>query len=285
MIVRKILAVSLICILISASISLAEHADKKRTSYFNESWMKAVVSIEKILRSGDVKSIGTGFLVESPNKHILLLTAKHVIVDNEGNVVKNLAIRLNDKSGNSILLTDHILTKWNDGKWFLSETSDLACRFIARKETSDILFIPTSKFLSTDELNVGAPLIILGFPMGLRSDEFAVPIARKAMVARVSPDTVIVDGFVFPGNSGGPVIYCPTVTFGKKITSGVLNEQHLIGLVSQSIYYIDVAISQQTQRPRIRFEDNSGLSKVIPADAILELINRDDVQEFDKKIK
>ena len=50
------------------------------------------------------------------------------------------------------------------------------------------------------------------------------------------------DLFVFPGNSGGPVIYCPAIKFGKNITSGVLNEQRFIGLVSESINYVDVAI-------------------------------------------
>ena len=163
-------------------------------------------------------------------------------------------------------------------KWFLSDSFDLACQFIYRKKTSDVMFIPLSMFLSAAKVNVGAPLVILGFPLGLRSSEFAVPIARKAMVARTDFDKIIVDGFVFPGNSGGPVIYSPTVQFGEGIIAGVLNEQRLIGVVSESINYVDTAISQQTKRPRITFEDNAGLSIVIPTDAVLELITRGDVQ-------
>ena len=267
------------------SISVAGETEKKRTSYFNENWMKAVVSIEVIKKPGDIKPIGTGFLVESPNKHILLLTAKHVILDSDDKIVKNLAVRLNNKSGKSILLTDDDFNKLTGGKWFLSDTSDLACRFIYRQNSSDILFIPLSMLLPSEDLNIGAPLVILGFPMGLRSDEFAVPIARKAMASRVDPQIFIVDGFVFPGNSGGPVIYCPTVKFGKHITSGVLNEQRLVGLVSESISYVEVAISPQTKRSRIAFEDNAGLSKVIPADDILTLINQNDLKEFDKNLK
>jgi V8-like Glu-specific endopeptidase len=284
MVFRNIIAVSFICLII-ASTSLAADADKKRTSYFNDNWMKTVVSIEVILKSGDEKPIGTGFLVNSQNNHILLLTAKHVILDKEGNVIKNLAVRLNNRSGKSILLGDEIIKKLTGGKWFLSKTSDIACQFIYRKETSDVLFISISDFLSAAELNVGAPLVILGFPVGIRSDEFAVPIARKAMVARTDSDIIIVDGFVFPGNSGGPVVYSPTIKFGKGINSAVLNKQRLIGLVSQSINYVDIAVSQQTKRPRITFEDNTGLAKVIPTDAILELINREDVQEVDNKLK
>lgn len=65
----------------------------------------------------------------------------------------------------------------------------------------------------------------------------------------------------------------------------MLNEQRLIGLVLGSISYVDIAVSQQTKKPRITFEDNAGLTIVIPADAVLELINRDDVQEFDNNLK
>lgn len=283
MIIRQIRIYFILGILFSVAISYAKDTDIKRTSYFNEQWMKTVVSIELIQASGTAKPVGTGFLVDSPNKHILLVTAKHVVLDNTGKIIENLAYRLNDKSGKSILLTDKVCSKLRGGKWFLSDEYDVACRFIYKKKTSDVLVIPIDMFLKSSELNVGTPLIILGFPMGLRSDEFTVPIARKAMVARSDPGNIIVDGFVFPGNSGGPVIYYPAIKFGKGITSGVLNDQKLIGLVSKSINYVDIAVSQQTKRPRVTFEDNAGLSQVVPADAILELINRDDVSKFDEE--
>lgn len=285
MIKRQIKAIFILCIFFPASIANAKDADKNNTSYFNEQWMKTVVSIEIAQASGEAKPIGTGFLVGTPNKHILLVTAKHVIFGNEGKILENLACRLNEKSGKSILLTDKIFLELGGGKWFVSEDSDVACRFIYGRKTSDVFFIPLDMFLGSSRLNVAAPLIILGFPMGLRSDEFAVPIARRAMVARSDPKIVIVDGFVFPGNSGGPVIYCPAIKVGKGMTSGVLNDQRLIGLVSKSLNYVDIAVSEQSKIPRISFIDNTGLSIVIPADAILELINRDDVTKFDNELK
>jgi len=271
-------------ILFSYSLSIAEENHNK-TSDFDESWLKAVVSIEITSEPGVETSVGTGFIVQSPNHHLLLITAKHVVLNKKGNIRNNLAIRINDKSGQSILYKSIDIENSNLGNWFLSKTSDLACKFILRKETSDILSIPLSMFLPTSELNVGAPLMVLGFPMGLRSDEFAVPIVRKAMAAKVDPDIVIIDGLSFPGNSGGPVVYKPAIKFGKGINSAVINEQRLIGLVYESINYVDTAISQQTKRARITFEENSGLSNVIPADEILKLIKRKDVLETDKKIQ
>jgi hypothetical protein len=126
MIGRLIKVIFILFILSPVSIVNAKDADKKRTSYFDERWMKTVVSIELVQKSEDAKPIGTGFLVDSPNKHILLLTAKHVIIDNEGEILENLAFRLNDKSGKSVLLTDKVFSKLGGGKWFLSKNYDLA---------------------------------------------------------------------------------------------------------------------------------------------------------------
>ena len=44
-------------------------------------------------------------------------------------------------------------------------------------------------------------------------------------------------------------------------------------MVSGYIPYQDVAVSQQTGRRRIIFEENSGLGKVVPYDAIQRLVN------------
>ena len=52
--------------------------------------------------------MGTGFLVGTPNKHIALVTAKHVVFDHEGKggIVPDLAYRLNDKKERSRLFLD-----------------------------------------------------------------------------------------------------------------------------------------------------------------------------------
>jgi hypothetical protein len=50
------------------------------------------------------------------------------------------------------------------------------------------------------------------------------------------------------------------------------------------IPYEDIAYSLQTKRPRIVFEENSGLTKVLPADNILKLLHRKDMQELDKAL-
>jgi len=50
------------------------------------------------------------------------------------------------------------------------------------------------------------------------------------------------------------------------------NAAYLIGVVAQSIAYRDIAISMQTQKPRVLFEDNSGLTSIVPVQYLIDLI-------------
>ena len=87
-----------------------------------------------------------------------------------------------------------------------------------------------------------------------------------------------------PGNSGGPVVYVPSIKLGEDFTSLLINEQKLIGIIASYIPYQEVAISPQTGRPRVIFEENPGLSEVIPAKAIKDLISRDDFKKQEEKL-
>lgn len=53
----------------------------------------------------------------------------------------------------------------------------------------------------------------------------------------------------------------------------------LIGIVKSYIPFQDVAISQQTKRPRVIFEENSGLANVETVDKILETIEADEIKK------
>jgi hypothetical protein len=47
----------------------------------------------------------------------------------------------------------------------------------------------------------------------------------------------------------------------------------LLGLVSSYLTYEDIAVSLQTNKPRISFQENSGLASVLPVDFIDEAIS------------
>ncbi len=299
---------------ILASVALILHAgnviageqEVGKTSMFNEQWLDTVVSIEQlqpqlnpdgsIVQNSDGKvslvpePIGTGFIVETTNKHLALITAKHVVAaaaTSTGPAKQNLLYRINQQEGPAYLLHDVQLEQNGFGKWFLSTTDDVACRFLEWKTTSKFRSIPQDKFIPRKTLQTGADLLILGFPMGLRSKENPNPIVRKGMVARSDKVELLADAFVFPGNSGGPALYKPPIKIKGNglLTSPFINEELLVGLVSGFRSYIDTAFSQQTKRPRVTFEENSGLATIVPADAIKDLLNRDDVTKLDSLIK
>jgi hypothetical protein len=82
------------------------------------------------------------------------------------------------------LAKDEELEAMGGGSWYISSAYDAACRFLAWGENSKFSTISSGLFLSQKDVKVGARLMVLGFPLGLRSTLYASPIARQGMVAR-----------------------------------------------------------------------------------------------------
>lgn len=117
---------------------------------------------------------------------------------------------------------------------------------------------------------------VLGFPLGIIGGNRNFVIVRSGTIARIR-DTLtkannefIVDAFVFPGNSGGPIVTKPEITAiaGTKSQRTSL----LIGVVKSYVPYQDIATSAQTGRPRVIFEENSGLAAAHPIDFVQEAV-------------
>jgi S1-C subfamily serine protease len=125
----------------------------------------------------------------------------------------------------------------------------------------------------------GDGVFILGFPMGLIENWRNAVIIKSGIIARIEDvliarsDAFLIDALVFPGNSGGPVVLRPEIT--SISGTPAQNRSYLIGMVISYQPYIDVGVSQQTQRPRITFEENSGLASVLPTDYIAAAIVAD----------
>jgi hypothetical protein len=125
----------------------------------------------------------------------------------------------------------------------------------------------------------GDGVFTLGFPLGLVGESRNYTILRMGAIARIndllegSSTDFIIDSLVFPGNSGGPVVLKPEIMFIKGSQHNT--QSRLIGMVKSSITYRDIALSQQTQRARIVFEENTGLTNVEPVDHIIEVVKLD----------
>lgn len=261
-------------------------------------FIDCVVAVGTIIEE-QTKWVGTGFLfgnlfekaADGLNKYtVYLVTNKHVL--------KNLDIilvRFNPQTDQPAKDYPAQL-KDKDGKqlWTGHPDPDIDVAVLGvninqvREEGMKCSFFESDKHtLTVDELikdgaTEGDFAYVLGFPMGIVSKDRQHVFVRGGVIARIKDlfekrgKDFVVDAPVFPGNSGGPVISKPELT-SIQGTKGS-NKSRLIGIVKSYIPYIDVAISQQTNRPRITFEENSGLSKVEPVDHIIQTI-----EEAEKK--
>ena len=119
-------------------------------------------------------------------------------------------------------------------------------------------------------------------PNALAGGPRSTVIVRRGIIANMSraeagtSKSFLIDGSVFPGNSGGPVVTRPMASgiAGTKIP----DRAWLIGIVASYVPYEDVAISQQTGQPRIVFSENSGLTNVFPVDSIEAAIEQFNIE-------
>ena len=137
--------------------------------------------------------------------------------------------------------------------------------------------IGTSSDEEAHQIVEGNAVFVLGFPFGLVGKTRNYPIVRHGIIARIQDwvrgdeSTFLIDSSIFPGNSGGPVALKPenvAIRGTNKITHSLL-----IGVISSYIASRDVAISSQTGEPKMIFQENSGLSEVIPVDIIKETLD------------
>ena len=128
----------------------------------------------------------------------------------------------------------------------------------------------------TSEVSEGDGVFVLGFPLGEAGDERNYTIVRQGIIARAqdwlrgAARTFLIDALIFPGNSGGPVLLKPEMASIQGTKSN--NRCGLIGMVSGYLPYQEIAVSTQTERPRMIFEENSGLGIIVPHDQVQETV-------------
>lgn len=238
--------------------------------------------------------IGTGFLIGDPMPdlrsnterayRIWLITNKHVLSGLKTIYVKfNSAVDPHSKDYEVPLISRNGKPRWIGHP---TPTVDVAAITMPAKllESENRLFqyfrigdhTSNRAALKHGEVTEGDRVFVLGFPMGLVDASRQYVICRGGVVARIrdfldeKAADFLVDATVFPGNSGGPVILCPSAI----AIEGTKNIQRadLIGVVKSYVPYSDLAISSQTKKPRIMFEENSGLASVESVDSILETV-------------
>lgn len=247
-----------------------------------KTYKKSIVFISKNGQSPN----GTGFLL-LVDEVFHLVTAKHVVVKMmDGRISnfledQNMVVYLNQKNGTYAPRKISFMKDVLKSNWIFHSDSTVDVAIIPiliDPAKDDIKFIPKGLFLSSDKLIEMMDVFYISYQPGITFSSTISPIFRKGIVSALNSDkTFYMDGFAFPGNSGGPVFLSYSFINhngqgfqmgGDKIGGS------LVGLISGYLPYQEVAISVQTGRPRAVFEENSGLSKVIPIEFIEGILEK-----------
>jgi hypothetical protein len=253
-----------------------------------------IVFLGKITEEGKNQFYATGFLVKIQNVYHLV-TAKHVVVDPEtGKFVDNkIQAFFNLKDGRiNARSIDHI-KKHFGANWMFHENNDVDIAIIPfglNPKKDSVKTIPDNMFLSSDRLFEVYEVFFLSYQPGIHPQKRISPIIRSGIISLINDDkTFYIDASAFPGNSGSPVFLKPSpIRFDEKVISigGDKLGGKFIGIIGEYLPYQEVAISTQTGRPRVVFEENTGLSKVWSITFINEIIESDVFkQQLEKFIK
>ena len=251
-------------------------------------YLDAVVALGIPDSNGSIQYKATGFLYGHPvgesggDYRIFLITNRHVVEH-----IDMLKARFNRPMGSDSKIYN-VRLRGNDGSmlWTGHPSSDVAAVPILTKKLAEdgikFAWIPGDRQLDLEQArelqtSEGDGVFVLGFPLGLAGEKRNYTIVRQGGIARIrdwlggNSRTILIDATVFPGNSGGPVVTKPEIVSIKGTKSN--KNSLLIGMISSYLPYEDVAISLQTRKPRIIFQENSGLATVVPVDVIQETVD------------
>lgn len=271
--------------------------------------LKSVV----FLMLGD-RPVGTGFLLglaENGCNYCYLVTAKHVAEAVLSDPKTALAIRVNVKSTKQAQVLTFPTFDFHGKRW--SEhprpSTDLAIFPLAIYSVlqkldvgmrvikgADDEFLATSPWLSRFKVRPGDRAFTLGLiPYLYRADKENLVLSRFGSVSLL-PDFEVdlpggmqrvyfVDCPAYGGNSGGPALaLLERNEKGEMIIGWRLA---LLGVVSAFVpsdLRMDVVGTESAERRQaIRLLENTGIAKIVPADAIADVLYSNEQKEFRKR--
>lgn len=266
----------------------------KRTDL--EQIKKAIIFIGTFKKNekGEQRSVLTGTAslinVEGIN---YIITAKHVVceLDEKGKVIeekKDLCFFAKGKNKNGKVVAGGL--KKDKIPWFYHENENVDLVIIPFKFLPSALFdinsLPTDLFINREEVYETNDIFFISFQPDIskiEEDNDINPIVRRGMISRINNDgTYYIDGSAFPGNSGSPVYMLPSAfrftESGISIGGDKLGGK-LVGIIGAYLPYEDIAVSLQTKRARVIFEENTGLSLVWSTKHIMEIVESKKFQE------
>ena len=228
----------------------------------------------------------TGFLI-SVNNVLHLATAKHVVVNMETGeeLDKGMQVFFNLKSRKIGSRSLDTLKRRLNVRWIFHEKPEVdvaVIPFTANPSKEDVAVISDEMFLSSRKLFELYDVFYLSYQPGLEQKRKISPLVRGGQISLIEPDkTFYIDGFAFPGNSGSPVFLRPS-RWRFRGEEAVLGKDDLAfkfaGVIGEYLPYQEMAVSAQTGRPRVVFEENTGLSRVWSGSFLRDIVASDAFQ-------
>ncbi len=164
----------------------------------------------------------TGFFFERGDR-LFLITARHVVLDEASNHVPDaLRIELHLDPENVVQTNDLLIPLYRDGQplWRQSVDTggqiDVVAVELDRAALPDMpalhSFTPAHLVEHLNEIEVGTPVLIVGFPLGFHDTLHRLPVARQAVIASAfgirfqGHGFFLTDARMHRGSSGAPVV-------------------------------------------------------------------------------
>lgn len=247
---------------------------------------KTVVFLGRSTEKGTQFS-ATGFLVRIQNI-FHLVTAKHVVInpENDNFIDGGMLVYFNLKNGTIGSHPIDGIKEHFSVSWIFHKNKDVDIALIPfglDAENDDVKTISDHMFLTGDRLCEIYDVFFLSYQPGIQSRERISPVIRSGTISLINDDkTFFIDAFAFPGNSGSPVFLKPSpIRFdeGSIAIGGDPIGGKFIGVIGAYLPYQEIAISSQTGRPRVVFEENTGLARVWSYSFIKEITELDVFQQ------
>ena len=267
-------------------------------SWLPDEWPKTIVLIERLQQDEQGNTVyltqGTGFITEYDSLNILI-TCKHVVFNNQQKIFyQNLFVSFNQKDGTLGRRSLEGLKTSPQVEWSFHTNPEIDLAiipFAIDQQRDDIKRMSKDLFEKIETLTEGEEIFFLGFPaLVLRKGKSIKPIVRAGIISLINEDkTFLIDANVFPGNSGSPVFLKPSVMDFKSNQLGQIRPAKFIGIINSYLSYQDAAVSAQTGRPRITFEENAGLANVFSISHIEDIFTsggfKQQVERIKEKVK
>jgi S1-C subfamily serine protease len=185
-----------------------------------ESVLLAVTPV-RTFREDQLRSNATGFFYER-GERVFLITAGHVFLDEaSGHRPDRIEIQLHIDPADATKVEPVSIPLYRDGEQAWTQAADAGGNVdVAAIEAGPALpgprrpqsFNPGHLLQDLDEIEIGDPVLIVGFPLGFEDTLHHLPVARQASVASAfglrfqGQGYFLTDARMHRGTSGAPVV-------------------------------------------------------------------------------